>query len=85
MKYQKVTDSLTARKIIIYLGKNNENYSHKISINLKLTYAHVSMIIKWLEKDGIIVRKYVDKRKKIINLTDKGKRLFKILEELDKV
>jgi len=64
--------------------ERGNKYSSKIAKEIDTTYAHIVKIMKEFEKLGLITAEK-EGRKKIINLTDKGKKLanhFKGIHEL---
>ncbi len=61
-------------RLFNYLNKNRESYYCECSMELKITYAHISTIGRKFEKMGFIKRKK-DGRKMIVKLTKKGEKL----------
>ena len=70
-----------AVEILIFIYNNPTSaYKQKISKNIDVTYSYVVILIKKLCSDGILKTEKVG-RIKIINLTEKGKELAKLLHQ----
>lgn len=63
------------------LSSDGEKTSSDISSSIDVTYSHVIKVVKELEKKGLVITEKKG-RKKIIELTDKGKEVSDNLREL---
>lgn len=74
-------------KIVKVVGADRNLLSiRKLSERTGLTYAHISKVIKFLVKKGILdYSNGKNKRCKSIYLTEKGKLLYQELLKLDKI
>lgn len=79
---KKITDTRKGMEILVYLAKEESSYGHKISIDLKITYAHVSKILKFLKKKGFIT---TEKNGRIVyvTITEEGKNTAININKLD--
>jgi DNA-binding MarR family transcriptional regulator len=70
--------------IISYLGKNGIKkppIERQMAKNLKMCYAYTNKLVKNLIKEGLVYKEEKKGRTKKIHLTDKGKKLFKEINE----
>jgi DNA-binding MarR family transcriptional regulator len=64
--------SICVHKILFSVLKEPK-IPYRLSLDLRITFSHVSKIIKLLKEEGFIEEEIKDKRSKLIKLTDKGR------------
>ena len=63
----------------MYHNQSRLLYASKVSREIDVTYAHLVTILNQLEEKGIIKYYTKDKRRKLIELTNKGKQLYELI------